>query len=253
MAKVCTGSYYGNDWGVYTREDAIACENAGGHVVDTGGSSCGATSIASMAAYPGNPSQGAVSELALTPLKLTREKFGRHPLVDALVSLNRAAASDIERIAAEDKKLQAEIVAAFIAVSGLATAVTQTPPPHGKLEPAVFSGLEKLARRIAERSSNESVRTGIEDVLRLARPYVGQDFAEIARRLVSDRDGESSTSSREVLLPSHAVATAQSNLHAIRTLATIDHGAPGLIQRNTLVVLHAVANTHQARQVPPHR
>src|SRR6516165_2576945 len=99
MAKVCTGSFYGNDWQVYTREDAIACENAGGRVVDTGGGNgCGSTSIASMAAYPGNPSQGVVGELALTPLKVARQKFGQHELMEALVALNRAAASEIERI-----------------------------------------------------------------------------------------------------------------------------------------------------------
>jgi len=221
MAKVCTGSFYGNDWQVYTREDAIACENAGGRVVDTGGGNgCGSTSIASMAAYPGNPSQGVVGELALTPLKVARQKFGQHELMEALVALNRAAASEIERIASEDKELQAELVSAFVTVNGLATAVTQPLPSHGRLDPKVFAGLERLGRRLAERSSNQTFRAEIERVLSLAKPFVGQDFAEIAKRLTSDQ-GESSSASREILLPSHAIATVSSTLHAISSLFTV--------------------------------
>jgi len=248
MAKVCTGSYYGADWRVYTNEDAIACANAGGHVVETADSGCGATSIAaSMAAYPGNPSQGVVSELALTPLKLARQQFSQNELIQALVALNRAAAPDIERIAVAGKELQAEVAAAFATVSGLAAAVVQ-PSPRGKLEPEVFAGLEKLARRIAEHSSDQSVRAGIEQVLGLARPFVGQDFAAIANWLKGQQDGEASESSLELLLPSSSVVTATSTLYGLHALATIDIGKVHSV--GPLVPLLAAEGSSRRR---PHR
>jgi len=221
MAKVCTGSQYGNDWNVYTREDAVACTEAGGHVVDSGGdSTCSSTSISSMAAFAGNPSQGVVGALALTPLKLARQQFGQSPLMQALVALNRTAAAEIERLTAADKKLQAEVVAAFAAASGLAAAVTQS-SPHGKLEPALFASLEKVGRHIAERSKDQAVQSGIAHVLGLAKPFVGRDFADIARQLAGQQTGGPSQASVELLSPSSVVATAAATLHGLRALTSL--------------------------------
>jgi hypothetical protein len=143
MAQTCVGSFYGQDWSVYTREDAIACENAGGHVVQTS-DVCGASSVAAMAATPDNPTRGAVAELALTPFREVRAEAANHELVQALVQLNSAAGPEIERIAAADEGLRAELIQAFLTVSGLAAAVTRKMPPHGRLEERAFGELESL-------------------------------------------------------------------------------------------------------------
>lgn len=205
MGRVCTGSFYGNDWAVYTREDAIACENAGGHVVESGDSGCASTTAAVMAVPQGTPGRGGLAEMALTPFRAIRSQAGEHELLRALVEFNSAAGPEIDRLTATDANLKAEIVEAFIALGGLAAAVSAKAPPSGRLEKPAFARLEKLARRVAERTQDEAVRTGIERVLTLSRPFVGESLAKIAGELRGPKGDEGRVQERH--LPASAVFT----------------------------------------------
>lgn len=220
MGKVCTGSFYGSDWLVYTREDAIACENAGGRVVESGDGGCTSTNVAAMAVPSETPLRGAVAELSLSAFRQVRRQLGEHPLIKALLETNQIAAAEIARIAAEDKSLQNEMVEAFVTLSALADAVTQATRPSGKFDDASFARFEKLGRRIAERTSNQAAREAIDRVLGLARPLAGMDLRDIARKLKGDR---ANTGTREVTLPSQAVSVATSLRHAAFSILAVDY------------------------------
>ncbi|HEY4163581.1 MAG TPA: hypothetical protein VGM59_11005 [Dongiaceae bacterium] len=224
MGKICSGGSLGTDWAVYTREDATVCVNSGGHVVDTGDGGCGATSVAAMAAYPGNPTQGAVAALALTPFKMMRETSAENELVKAVLELNLISAPEIERIAASDRSLQTELVEAFIALSGMAGAVMQKKPPKGKLDEATFARFEGLGRRFVKASKDRKFRDGVERVLGLAKPFVGKEFADIAKKLHGDQgggEGGAGTGIVELQLPSAAAVLAGLHGHIVQTIATV--------------------------------
>jgi hypothetical protein len=223
MGKICSGGNLGTDWGVYTREDANVCVNSGGSVVDTGGGGCGATSVAAMAASPGNPAQGAVAALALTPFRMISDGAGENALIKAVLELNLISAPEIERIAASDDALQTELIEAFIALSGMASAVMQNSPPRGRLDEATFAGFEKLGRRFAKASKDRKFRDGIERVLGLAKAYVGREFADIAKELHGDHEaGESGTGTVELQLSSKSAVLAGLHAHIVQTIGAVD-------------------------------
>jgi hypothetical protein len=222
MGKICSGGNLGEEWAVFTREDATACVNSGGRVVDTGNTGCGASSVAAMAASPGNPMQGAVAALALTPFRLMRDASGGHELIKAVLELNLISGPEIERIAESDASLQTELIEAFITLSGMAGAVLDKNPPKGRLDEAMFAGFERLGRRFAKASKDRKFRDGIERVLGLAKPFVGRDFTDIAKELHGPHgEGEAGTGVVELQLPSAAAVYAGLHGHIVQTISAI--------------------------------
>jgi LGFP repeat len=239
MAQKCVGSMLGEDWAVYTREDAIVCENAGGRVVQTS-DVCGASSVAAMA-MPDNPTRGALAELALAPFREVRAEAADHELVQALVKLNRTAGPEIERIAAADEGLHAELVQAFLTVGGLATAVTRKLPTQGRLEERTFRELEAFGRRIADRTNSHEVRSGIESVLTLARQFIGRDLVDIGATLRNPQNPQKrTTTSREAFFPSETVLAIARNGRVAEKLANVPSSV-GIVIAATSELMAAIS------------
>lgn len=203
MGNVCTGSYYGGDWQVYTAEDARACDEAGGSVVsrDTGG--CGSTAAARMAA-PEGANAGRLSELSLAPFREVRARAGGHPLVAALVALNDRMGRAVEAGGA-DEGLRARIADGFLLLGGLAAAVNRGDAGAGALSQAQFGQLEALARRVAEAAGDPELPRAVDRVVELARPFVGRRLGEVGKELFGPIEGPGQTGGAPGVVERHAI------------------------------------------------
>jgi hypothetical protein len=182
MAKVCAGSHYGSDWAVYTAEDARACVDAGGRVVEQSGGVCGSSAAARMA-VPDGANAGRLAELALASFREVRQRAGAHEFVAGLVELNSRLGPVIEAMGERDAELRARIADGFLLVGGLAAAMNRGEADAVRLPAERFEKLEALALELAQASGDPDTQRAVDRAIGLGRRLVDRDLSDVGREL----------------------------------------------------------------------
>src|SRR5689334_19904069 len=145
MGRTCVGGFL-DGMAVFIDEDVHACVNGGGRVVgETGSGGCGATSISEMAP-PGQlkmsrQNRGASSLLAL---RKVRALGAEHAMVQAALSINAIASTEIERIGRDDPDMRRDLVAGLLTVGKVVAAVTADKPENKVYDRKVHNQLASL-------------------------------------------------------------------------------------------------------------
>ena len=202
MGKVCRGGI-ADGMPVYTGEDRRFCEEGGGHVVDDGGGGCSAGLMAAMPAQgaDGQSLPGGLAPFAVSSFRRLRKLMGEHPVVKELLTLNREAASEVERCALSDECFRKDLVSALALLAHLAEAVTARGGSAEVYTQETHERLKSIAHKLRDRTENVSLQQAIDRVVRLADPLVGKSAADIGALLKGNSEGSPAQAYSQAVRP----------------------------------------------------